>query len=929
MHRCFSGAALAALLASVSPAAAATYYVSATGSDANACAQTAPCRQIRRALTLVVAGDTILVADGSYLGFDVRDLVGAAGRPITIKAQGSSAQVVPTTDRPDNRDTIFITYSSYIVVDGLRSFDATRAAVRVDSSPHVTIRNSVFGNNTVWGIFTDFSDDLLIENNECYGSVPQHGIYVSNSGDRPVVRGNRVHDNRDSGIQLNADLSQGGDGLITGALIEDNVIYNNGAGGGGSINLDGVQDSIVRNNLLYNNLDTGIVNYQGNGAAGPKGMQVLDNTVVQAASGRYAMLIWRSAGPNTVRNNILYHPSASRGSIDYLNATDILDTDSDYNVITNVTPNDGTTLYTLAQWQAQGYEPHSITATPAALFVDPANANYHLSATSPAIDRGQAQANVPDDIEHRARPVGVTWDLGAYEGATTPPPPGSVPVVWASLVGVTASGNSLTKTATSAWGNGGAISTQQIVSGDGYVELTASETSTYRMIGLSKGNTNASYEDIDFAMYLAQGELRVYENLASKGTFGSFVTGDKLRVAVIGGVVTYSRNGTVFYTSVKTPSYPLLVDCALYTQGATLSGAVIGGAGTPPPPPPPPSGEPVVWTSAVGVSISGNSLTKTATTAWGNAGAVSTQQIVSGDGYVEVTASETSTYRMIGLSKGNTNASYEDIDFALYLAQGQIRVYENLASKGTFGSFVTGDTLRVSVVGGVVTYSRNGSAFYTSTKTPSYPLLVDCALYTQGATLSGAVIGGAGTPPPPPPPPSSEPVVWTSAVGVTVSGNSLTKTATTAWGNAGAVSTQQIVSGDGYVELTASETSTYRMIGLSKGNTNASYEDIDFAMYLAQGQLRVYENLASKGTFGSFVTGDKLRVAVIGGVVTYSRNGTVFYTSVKTPSYPLLVDCCPIHQGRHALGRGDREYPVSRARCPQTAGHAKPQMCPM
>jgi hypothetical protein len=577
MRRRFAGAALLGLLAASSSAVAATtYYVAPTGSDANACAQTAPCRQIRRALTLVVSGDTILVADGSYLGFDVRDLVGAAGSPITIKAQGSGAQVVPTTDRPDNRDTIFITYSSYIVIDGLRSFNATRAAVRVDSSPNVTIRNSVFGNNAAWGIFTDFSDDLLIEGNECYGSVQQHGIYVSNSGDRPVVRGNRVHDNAASGIQLNADASQGGDGLITGALIEDNVIYNNGAAGGGSINLDGVQDSIVRNNLLYNNLNTGIVNYQGDGAAGPKGMQVLNNTVVQAATGRWAMLIWRSAGPNTVRNNILYHPSASRGSIDYLNATDILDTDSDYNVITNVTPNDAGTLYTLAQWQAQGYEPHSITATPATLFVDAANANYHLSPSSPAIDRGQAQPNVPDDLEGRARPVGSAWDLGAYEGASAPPPPGSVPVVWTSLVGVSASGNSLTKTGT---GTGGAVSTQQIVSGDGYVEFVASETTTYRMVGLSNGNTDTSYADIDFGLDLAPAAtVYVFEKGTNRGTFGTYATGDVFRVAVVGGVVKYSKNGTVFYTSSQVPTYPLLVDTWLYTSGATIRNAVIAGA---------------------------------------------------------------------------------------------------------------------------------------------------------------------------------------------------------------------------------------------------------------------------------------------------------------------------------------------------------------
>ena len=75
-------------------------------------------------------------------------------------------------------------------------------------------------------------------------------------------------------------------------------------------------------------------------------------------------------------------------------------------------------------------------------------------------------------------------------------------------------------------------------------------------------------------------------------------------------------------------------------------------------------------------------------------------------------------------------------------------------------------------------------------------------------------------------------------VGVTVAGNSLTKTAATAWGNAGAVSTSQIASGDGYVEFTASETSTYRMLGLSNGNANASYDDIDFALYQYAGRSR-------------------------------------------------------------------------------------------
>jgi parallel beta-helix repeat protein len=190
---------------------------------------------------------------------------------------------VPVTGVPD---TIFVTFSSYITIDGLRSFNANRAAVRIDNSPNITVQNGVFGNNATWGIFTDFSDHLLLQYNECYGSVTQHGIYVSNSGDWPIVRGNRLHDNAGAGVQLNADASQGGDGIITGALLENNVIYNNGSAGGSGINLDGVQGSTIRNNLLYNNHASGITMFQTDGAQGPSGDFVYHNTIVMAANGR-------------------------------------------------------------------------------------------------------------------------------------------------------------------------------------------------------------------------------------------------------------------------------------------------------------------------------------------------------------------------------------------------------------------------------------------------------------------------------------------------------------------------------------------------------------------------------------------------------------------------------------------------------------------
>ena len=110
---------------------------------------------------------------------------------------------------------------------------------------------------------------------------------------------------------------------------------------------------------------------------------------------------------------------------------------------------------------------------------------------------------------------------------------------------------------------------------------------------------------------------------------------------------------------------------------------------------------------------------------------------------------------------------------------------------------------------------------------------------------------------------STTPVVWTSAVGVSVNANSVTKTAATAWGNAGAVSSQTLPSGDGYVEITAGETTTYRMVGLSHGDSNQNYTDIDFALFeYLGGPLLVYEGGISRGSFGTYTPGDKLQVAV-------------------------------------------------------------------
>ena len=296
-----------------------------------------------------------------------------------------------------------------------------RAGIRAVLNHHVTIRGNTGDLNGRWGILTGFSDDLLIENNVMSRSQAEHGIYVGNSGDRPVIRRNVVWGNRANGIHMNGDLSQGGDGIISGAVVEANTIYDNGLGGGSGINCDGVQSSIIRNNVIYDNHASGISLYQIDGGQPARNNQVLHNTIVMASDARWAINIQNASTGNVVRNNILYNQHSFRGSI-AISADSLPGFVSDTNVVMDRLSTDGgDTRLTLAAWRGvTGQDTQSIVATPAMLFVDFAADDYHLSSTSPARDAGATLPSVTDDREGAPRPQGPASDIGAFEFPAAP-----------------------------------------------------------------------------------------------------------------------------------------------------------------------------------------------------------------------------------------------------------------------------------------------------------------------------------------------------------------------------------------------------------------------------------------------------------------------------------------------------------------------------
>jgi len=396
---------------------AAQFYVSTTGSNAAAGTADAPWQTLQFAAGRVNPGDRVTVRPGNYAGFNLTRS-GTSTAPIEFFAEPGVLINQPNPVRTDQG--INLENASHVIIDGFEVSGMNRAGVRsvgVDGdtfASHVTIRNVYSHDNGYWGILTGFVNDLVIENNRTSGSAVEHGIYVSNSGDRPTIRDNVSWDNNRNGIHVNGDAELGGDGIISNALITGNIIYGNGAEGGSGINMDGVQDSRIENNLIYDHHSSGISLYRIDGGGGSNNNEVVNNTIHIASNGRWALNIQDGSTGNQVFNNILLNNHSTRGAIDIC-STCLSGFESDYNVLVSRFTS-GDTNYNLSQWQtATGNDLNSLVAAAANLFVSPATGDYHLLATAAARDAGTPNLAPLVDLDGKPRPIGAQIDIGAYE----------------------------------------------------------------------------------------------------------------------------------------------------------------------------------------------------------------------------------------------------------------------------------------------------------------------------------------------------------------------------------------------------------------------------------------------------------------------------------------------------------------------------------
>ncbi len=444
-------------LAGASGAAQTTYYVSPAGSDSNSGeSQSDAFATIQAAASIVAAGDTVRVLAGTYAGFNVDSRSGEPNARIAFVADPGVFIVGESSVPCQRHEPICLWESDYVTVEG---FDVTCGhfgygqgdciSVRAYGSQGHAILGAVVRRNTLHdgdsrGIYLAFAVDARLEDNEIANTGL--GIYFANGApasfgdEQSSFLHNHIHDVDGLAIHVNGDLSAGGDGIIRGLIVDGNVVIDNASQG---IHFDGVDDSVVMNNVVAHN-SRGIVVSRVDGAQAPAGNVVVNNTVIQDDGTQACLRLGGGATGTLVFNNVFLHHGGVVADLDGIGEP--LGAGSDYNATNDLSGLAGATTG----------DSHSLEVEESAAgFTDVAGGDFSLVAGSPLVDVGApslgGQAAPDHDGTGKVRPLAEGFDIGAFEY-------GDAPDGGAGGTGSSSGSSSGTGGSSSSSGTGGATS---------------------------------------------------------------------------------------------------------------------------------------------------------------------------------------------------------------------------------------------------------------------------------------------------------------------------------------------------------------------------------------------------------------------------------------------------------------------------------------
>ncbi len=255
-------ASLLLVMASI-PAGAADYYVSTSGSDANAGSQALPFRTIAKGLATAQAGDVVLVRGGTYVERPSFPRSGTAPAPITLRSfpgESPILEMASLTVPAGNGDeaVIRITNKSHITVQGftIRNWVTTDPGalpegILVNATGGNAVTNVRLIGNTIYNVQQNSPDT--------FAPGDAHGIKVAGRSTTAmsgiVIDGNTLHD-----LHTGTSESLVVNGNVSGFRITNNVVHdcNNigidmiGYEGSLSATINRARDGICAGNVVYN-----------------------------------------------------------------------------------------------------------------------------------------------------------------------------------------------------------------------------------------------------------------------------------------------------------------------------------------------------------------------------------------------------------------------------------------------------------------------------------------------------------------------------------------------------------------------------------------------------------------------------------------------------------------------------------------------------
>ena len=328
--------------------------------------------------------------------------------------------------------------------------------------------------------------------------------------------------------------------------------------------------------------------------------------------------------------------------------------------------------------------------------------------------------------------------------------------IWNTPTNAIAGQNSLTKVGgCDGCYDAGASTKATIASGDAYVDFRFPDPMALARGGIAHAFSVTSGFSQDFAIRVQSGSAEIRENGIYR-TDTPFTSATVFRIAVQKGVVTYAKDGNVFYTSAAPVQYPFVfgailgtansaIDAVNLVQGAPPGGGGSGGTGggtgggggsgsggsTGGP-------QPATWTSMSNVSFAGKSVQKTSGCDGCFDAFIETSQTVGTNGYVEFTLDNATPLLMAGLAQTFTPGNGLSIDFGIRIQGGHAEARENGAYRSEIVA-QAGSVFRISISGGVVSYSKDGFVFYTGPASAG-PFNFVILFGNRGASISNATI---------------------------------------------------------------------------------------------------------------------------------------------------------------------------------------------